>query len=187
MPKKVMDELGLQITREYHDLFTFDSSRVHCIGLIKYLIVSLAQLPMKSIVMDIVVADIPSKFGMLLSRSWSKKLGGTLQMDMSYATVPIFGGEFRRLYRETKLAYIISDHQNPTNHPIYAEEKELDSSILHLTDEFDPSISKISKQQKNESINEPNSISNQLWKLYFDGSSSREGSGAGVVLISPID
>lgn len=32
MPKKFMDELGLQITREYHDLFTFDSSRVHCIG-----------------------------------------------------------------------------------------------------------------------------------------------------------
>ena len=123
MPKKVMDELGLQITKEYHDLFTFDSSRVHCIGLIKDLVVSLAQLPMKSIVMDIVVADIPSKFGMLLSRSWSKKLGGTLQMDMSYATIPIFLGGIRRLYRETKLAYIVSDHQNPINHPIYVEEK----------------------------------------------------------------
>jgi hypothetical protein len=105
MPKKVMDELGLQITREYHDMFTFDSSRVHCIGLIKDLVVSLAQLPMKSIAMDIVVSDIPSKFSMPLSRSWSKKLGGTLQMAMSYATVPIFGGEFRRLYRETKLAF----------------------------------------------------------------------------------
>ena len=56
-------------------------------------------------------------------------------MDMSYATIPIFGGEFRRFYRETKLAYIVSDHQNPTNHPIYAEERELGSSILHLTDD----------------------------------------------------
>ena len=27
----------------------------------------------------------------------------------------------------------------------------------------------------------------QLWKLYFDGSSSKEGSGVGVVLISPIE
>lgn len=181
MPKKVMDELGLQITREYHDLFTFDSSRVHCIGLIKDRVVSLAQLPMKSIIMDIVVADIPSKFDMLLSRSWSKKLGGTLQMDMSYATVPIFWGEFRRLYRETKLAYIVSDHQNPTNHPIYAKERELGSSILHLTDESDSSTSEILKQQIDEEINDQNSISNQLWKLYFDGSFSREG----VVLISP--
>ena len=82
---------------------------------------------------------------------------------------------------------IVSDHQNPTNHPIYAEEKELGSSILHLTDECDQSNSKISKEQKNNLTNEPNPISNQLWKLYFDGSSSREGFGAGVVLISPTD
>ena len=53
-------------------------------------------------------------------------------MDMSYATIPMFGGEFRRLYRETQMAYIISDQHNPSNHPIYAEEKELGSSILHL-------------------------------------------------------
>ena len=101
---------------------------------------------MKQIVMDIVVAYIPSKFGMLLSRSWLKKLGGTLQMDMSYATIPIFGGEFRRLYRETKLAYIISDHHNPTNHPIYAEEKELGCFMLHLSDNFEQSDSEISKE-----------------------------------------
>ena len=100
-------------------------------GVIKDLVVSLTQLPMKSVVMDIVVADIPSTFRMLLSRSWSKKLGGTLQMDMLYATIPVFGGEFRRLYRETQVAYIINDHENPSNHPIYVEEKELGSAILH--------------------------------------------------------
>ena len=98
IPKKVMEELGLQVTKEYHDLYTFDSKRVQCMGVIKYLVVSHTQLPMKSVVMDIVVADIPSRFRMLLSRSWSKKLGGTLQMDISYATIPVFGGEFRRLY-----------------------------------------------------------------------------------------
>ena len=40
--------------------------------------------------MDVFVADVPPKFGMLLSRSWASKLKGTLQMDMSYATIPIF-------------------------------------------------------------------------------------------------
>ena len=44
-------------------------------------------------VMDIVVADIPPKFGMLLSRTWAKKVGGSLQMDLTYATIPMFGGE----------------------------------------------------------------------------------------------
>ena len=109
MPKKVIDELGLEITKQYHDLYTFDSKKVKCLGVIKDLVVSLTQLPMKILVMEIVVADIPSRFGMLLSRSWSKKLGGTLQMDMPYATIQVFGGEFKRLYRETQMAYIISD------------------------------------------------------------------------------
>ena len=67
MPKYVMDEIGLSITKPYHDLFSFDSIKVKCLGLIKYLVVNLSQLPSKSIMMDIVVADIPPKFGLLLS------------------------------------------------------------------------------------------------------------------------
>jgi hypothetical protein len=76
MPKVVMEELGLEVTRTYHDLYSFDSRRVQCLGVIKDLVVSLFQLPMKSVVMDIVVADVPPKFGMLLSRSWIKNLEG---------------------------------------------------------------------------------------------------------------
>jgi hypothetical protein len=46
-------------------------------------------------IMDVVVANIPPKFGMLLSRSWAAKIEGTLQMDMSYAIVPVFGQDKR--------------------------------------------------------------------------------------------
>jgi hypothetical protein len=59
MPKIVMEELGLEVTRAYHDLYSFDSRRVQCLGVIKDLVVSLFQLPMKIMVMDIVVADVP--------------------------------------------------------------------------------------------------------------------------------
>ena len=69
MPKAIMEKLGLDITRKYHDLYSFDSSRVRCIGLIKDLVVSLDQIPVKNVLMDVVVADIPPRFGMLLSRS----------------------------------------------------------------------------------------------------------------------
>ena len=55
---------------------------------------------MKSMVMDIVVDNIPHRFGMLLSRLWSKKLGGTLQLDMPFSTILVFGGEYKRLYKE---------------------------------------------------------------------------------------
>jgi hypothetical protein len=69
MPKTVMEELGLEVTRAYHDLYSFDSRKFQCLGVIKDLVVTLFQMPMKSVVMDIVVADVPPKFGMLLSRS----------------------------------------------------------------------------------------------------------------------
>jgi hypothetical protein len=59
MPKTVMDELGLEITKSYHDLYSFDSRKVKCLGVIKDLVVTLFQLPMKSVVMDIVVVDVP--------------------------------------------------------------------------------------------------------------------------------
>jgi hypothetical protein len=68
MPKAIMDKLGLEITRHYGDLYSFDSIKVKCIGMIKYLVVNMAQIPMKSILMDVVVTDIPLKYGKLLSR-----------------------------------------------------------------------------------------------------------------------
>ena len=69
MPKVIMDNLRLDITRPYKDLLFFYSHKVKCIVLIKYLVVSLHQMPEKSVVMDVVVVDVPPKFGMLFSRS----------------------------------------------------------------------------------------------------------------------
>jgi hypothetical protein len=182
MPKAVMEELGLEVTRAYHDLYSFDSRRVQCLGVIKDLVVSLFQLPMKSMIMDIVVADVPPKFGMLLSRSWIKRLGGTLQMDLTYATIPVFGGEHRRLYREAQLAYIVSDEANPTNHPIYAMDTDLGSSLLQFTDEPETPL-QIRKQPNLDQGMPPPTTS--VWKMFFDGASSSIGAGAGVVFKSP--
>lgn len=112
MPKSVIDHLGLQITRSYKDLFSFDSRKVKCIGQIKDLVVTLAQIPAKSVLMDIVVADIPARFGMLFSRAWATILGVTLQMDMSYASIPLFG-EVKRLCREVKIDYMVSSKIQP--------------------------------------------------------------------------
>lgn len=61
--------------------------------MIKDMVVTVTQLPMKSMVIDVVITDIPVNFRILLSRSWGNKLGGTMQMDMTYAIVPIMGGE----------------------------------------------------------------------------------------------
>jgi len=163
MPKVVMEELGLDITRPYHDLFSFDSRKVKCLGLIKDLDITLTQLPMKSMMMDIVVADVPLKFGMLLSKRWIKRLGGTLQNDLSEATMPVFGGESRRLYREAQLAYIINDEKNPTNHPIYAVDTDFGACILQIEESQKASMQlrKPTNQTKEEQ-------GSQVWEMFFD-------------------
>ena len=44
MPKKVMECLGLDITKPYNDMYSFDSREVKCLGLIKDMVVSLHQI-----------------------------------------------------------------------------------------------------------------------------------------------
>jgi hypothetical protein len=86
--------------------------------------------------MDVVIVVVPSKHDMLLSRYWGTKLGGSVQLDMTYATIPIFGGKFMRLYRETRLAYTVSDPQNNNNYPIYVVDQDLGNCILSIDDNF---------------------------------------------------
>jgi ribonuclease HI len=180
MPKVVMDELGLEVTKPYHDLFSFDSRKVICLGLIKDLVINLAQLPMRSMVMDVVVVDIPPKFGLLLSRPWSKRLGGTLQMDLSYATIPVFGGELKRLYKENQLAYIINDAKNSVNHPIYDVDTDFGSCILQIDDSQSTPMQLVKPTKKQT---DDKNVS--VWTMYFDGASTKDSAGEGVVLISP--
>jgi hypothetical protein len=150
------------------------------LGVIKDIVFLLSQIPAKNLVMDIVVADIPPRFGMLLSRSWGKNLRGYLQMDLSYASIPVFGWEFRRLYHESQLEYIISDNDHSINHPIYVVDVDLGSSIFHIDD----AIQQYFTLTKLVVVPQSSKNQNMFWKLYFDGASSRESAGAGVVLIS---
>ena len=129
MPKSIMETLNLDITRPYKDLFSFDSKKVKCLGLIKDLCVTLVQYHGKIIVKDIVVTDIPPKYGMLLSRSWGAKLQGSIQLDMSYATILVFG-QPKKLYREKSMKYMVSSVERPRNYPIYSTPTDMDSFIL---------------------------------------------------------
>ena len=105
-------------------------------------------------------------------------------MDLTYATIPVFRGEQRRLYREAQLAYIVSDEADPTNHPIFALDTDLGSSLLQLTD----ASKRYLLIRKHPSPDHPISPqSSSVWKMFFDGASSYLGAGARVLLISPDD
>lgn len=193
MPKYVMEKLGLEVTRPYKDLHSFDSSKVKCIGLIKDLCITLVQIPSKSMVMDMVVADIPQKYGMLLSRYWGAKLKGTLQLDMSYATVPVFGQQ-RRLYRETLMKYMVSSQEKPHNYPLYSAHSDLDLFILYndgATEDRDNQLMEnVASQDEGPESSDATKIENEITEDFpadfcsmdFDGAVSKEGAGAGVWL-----
>jgi len=97
---------------------------------------TLGKLPIKIITMDLVVVDVPKHYGMMFSRTWAWKMGGTMQMDMTYATVPVFGGELRRMYWEMKFYYVVSDKRNPMNHPIYVVDEYLGCCIIPVNKEY---------------------------------------------------
>jgi hypothetical protein len=149
-------------------------------GMIKDLVVTLAQVPVKSILMDVVIVDIPPKYGLLLSRSWGAKLGGPLQLDMTFATIPVFGGQFTRLYRETRLDYTVSDPQNPNNFPIYIADQDLGNCILSFDDNLDGCTEENDIEHEEPGYMNEDMCSTGIWKMFFDGASSCEGAGAGV-------
>jgi hypothetical protein len=193
MPKEVMEKLGLEVTRPYKDLHSFDSNKVRCIGLIKELCITLVQIPAKNMVMDVVVVDIPPKYGMLLSRSWGAKLKGTLQLDMSYATIPLFGQQ-RRLYRETLMKYMVNSQEKPHNYPLYSAHSDLDSFILYNDGDMEEQIAQLEEdtldpkegheitEEKGKEIVISEELPADFWSMDFDGAISKEGAGAGVWL-----
>jgi hypothetical protein len=157
--------------------------------MIKDLVVNNAQIPVKSILMDVVVADVPAKYGMLFSRSWGAKLGGSLQLDMTYATISIFGEQLIRLYRETRLAYTVSNPQNPNKYLVCVTDQDLGNYILSIDDSLNECIEENCTEKENQIIEKTNKNENSVgvWKMYFDGASSWEGAGAGVLFMAPGD
>jgi hypothetical protein len=103
-------------------------------------------------------------------------LKDTLQMDMSYATIPVFGKE-RRLDREVLLKYMVSRKIKSNNHPIYSIYTEVGYSIFYndlcfeeedpkivefpVKDEVDHQVGQISNQQNREN--------DEIWNMNFDG------------------
>jgi hypothetical protein len=72
----------------------------------------LVDYPDFPIIMDIVVVDVPDTWGMILSREWVDTLGGSLQMDLSYTTIPFEAQDCITLYNKPKRM----EHIERSNH-----------------------------------------------------------------------
>lgn len=88
----------------------------------KDLVVTLAHIPDRIIIMDIVVVYIPAQFGILISRYWGMKPRGFVKLDLTYATILVFGGEQRRLYIKSRFTKTIRKEGNPNNSFFYGQD-----------------------------------------------------------------
>lgn len=101
-------------------------------------------------------------------------------MDMSYATIPVFV-EQRRLYRENRLAYMISSLECPQNHPIYCIDTDLGSAIFcnESSNEWSKNILLIKKIETEGHVEliEVLLVQEKWWNLHFDGAVGKDGAG----------
>jgi hypothetical protein len=89
MSLKVMRQLGLKTTRPYINVCRIESRAIPTHGVIENIKVHLDRYPEMIFLMDIVVIGVLDVWGMLLSRKFAATLGGTLQMDLTYDTIPV--------------------------------------------------------------------------------------------------
>jgi hypothetical protein len=62
--------------------------------------------------MDVIVIDVPDAWGMLMPRKWDETLGGSIQMDLSYATILIGDGSYVTLYNHPVTRNHVDDPRN---------------------------------------------------------------------------
>jgi hypothetical protein len=147
---------------------SFDSRATPICGLIKDLKVSLATYLDISLLMDVVVIDVLDTWGMLLSKKRDATLRGSLQMDLSYATIPNLEGGFVTLYRGPVVRYQVKDPQNTMNEIMYLD--DMMGNFCGLTNP-------IAQEEECQSTSD-------VWTLEFDGSHCSLRFGASIILIA---
>jgi hypothetical protein len=132
IPLNFMKQLGLKTTHPYENVYGIDSKKVKVYGLIEYFEVYLQEFPQISLIVNIVVIDVPDAWGMFLSISWYANLGGFLCMDLTHAHIPMGDGTFDILYSRQ----VVEKHVMDLNHPDYHSECEFDVPLQII--EYDP-------------------------------------------------
>jgi hypothetical protein len=87
------------------------------------------------------------------------------------------------------LAYTVSDPQNPNNYPVYVVDQDLGHCLLSLDDSLYECTKENCTEEEKQKIEKANKNANsvEVWKMYFDGASSWEGPGAGVLFVAHDD
>jgi hypothetical protein len=134
MSLKVMQQMGLKVTRPYKNVCGFESRSVPTHGVIEDLEVRLKEFPEKVVYIDIIVVDVPDVWGMLLSRKFGAMIGGSLEMDLTFLRLPLEDGTTGRLLN-VPLAKTHVDDVAPTSDK---QQKDVIQTLQNYTPEDMP-------------------------------------------------
>lgn len=202
MPFSMCQILNIDPKKSNIQIVQLDISKVRLLGQMKNVLIRLSVDSCVHQTIDILVADIPKAYGLMLSRDWSSQLNGYFAIDWSHLWLPYNGKPNQsRVDRERYMKHVVTELEAP-NEPIMfintilgnycfdtffrdfpAEESPVPENVVsklmfcdhQLAPRDDEKASMVSQNQKKE----------DFWTLYFDGSKTKEGVGVGCVLTDP--
>jgi ribonuclease HI len=197
MPWSVYQKINAEVEPSSLKIIQLDGSDVKVIDELKNVLIRLSSNPKIHQVIDIIVVDIPEVYGLFLSRDWSEKLQGYFATDWSHLWLLENGKPNKsRVNRERYLKFTVTDLNDP-NEPYTPpvnppEVKGMDTYFGNFMAEFSPINNPEQKSEILACTQPTTSIQqscepdgSQIWSLYFDGSKSKEGAGAGCIIIDP--
>ena len=111
--------------------------------------------------------DLPPTYSSILGHEWSYPLGGYLMNDGSYMMLPNMDGSLTRVPHETKKHVFFQNK----------EENGMDNFL-------DMGLGNYVVLEYITNRKPTDQIFDELWKLFFDGAYSKNGSGIGVIIES---
>jgi ribonuclease HI len=197
MSWSVCQNINAEVQPSSLKIIQLDRTSVKVIGELKNALIRLSSNPKVHQIIDIIVVDIPEVYGLFLSRDWSKQLHGYFATDWSHLSLPENGKPNRiKINRERYLKLIVTDLNDP-NEPFIASANSPEMQGMNtFFDNFMAETSTITDPEQQSELRtctqstvlskvSHTADENHIWSLYFDRSKSKEGVGAGCVLIDP--
>jgi ribonuclease HI len=195
MPWSVCQKINAKVEPSSLKIIQLDRTDVKVMGELKNVLIRLSSNPKVHQFIDIIVVDIPEVYGMFLSRDWSEQLHGYFATDWSHLWLPENGKPNKiRVNRERYLKFTVTDLNDPnesyTTPADSPEVQVMDTYFGNFMAEVSP-IKNPQQQSEIKAFTQPTASiqksyepdKNQIWSLYFDGSKSKEGVGAGCIII----
>jgi hypothetical protein len=130
MSLKVMQQMGLKVTRPYRNVCGFESKAIPTHGVVENVEVHLKEYPEKTF--HIIVVDVPDVWGKLLSRKFGAMIGGSLEKDLTFLRLPLKDGTTGRLLNVPRTGNHVQDIVPPIN------DHKTQNDVIQTLQEYSP-------------------------------------------------